>query len=53
MCIDIDPELLRKAMELSGLKSKSAVVELALRTYLRAKRAERRLAKSWRSKPST
>lgn len=51
MCIDIDPELLRKAMELTGIKSKSAVVELALRTLLRAKQAERRLERSFAVAP--
>ena len=32
--IDIDEELLRKAMEISGAKTKKAIVELALQEYI-------------------
>ncbi len=36
--IDIDGELLKKAMEMSGAKTKKEVVELALQEYINMKR---------------
>jgi len=38
--IEIDDELLQKALRISGLKTKRAVVEAGLRTLVRLKRQE-------------
>ena len=38
--IVIDDQLMKEAMELSGLKTKRQVVEQALRTFVRLKRQE-------------
>ena len=38
--IVIDDQLMKEAMELSGLKTKREVVEQALRTFVRLKRQE-------------
>ena len=38
--LDIDAELIEDALRLSGLKTKAAVVEVALREYVRLRRKE-------------
>lgn len=40
--LDLDPDLLRQALELSGEKTKEAAVNLALREFV-ARRSQRRL----------
>jgi len=39
--IVIDDELMKEAMELSGLKTKREVVDMALRRYVKLKKQER------------
>jgi Arc/MetJ family transcription regulator len=38
--VEIDDELMREALRLSGLKTKRAVIEAALRMFVRVKRQE-------------
>jgi Arc/MetJ family transcription regulator len=38
--VEIDDELVREALRLSGLKTKRAVIEAALRMFVRVKRQE-------------
>lgn len=38
--IDINDDLLRKAMEMSEIKTKKAIVELALQEYINMKRRQ-------------
>ncbi len=47
----LNDELMAEAERLSGARSKSAVIEDALRTYVRVKNEERRRA-SWRERVS-
>jgi Arc/MetJ family transcription regulator len=42
--IDLDDDLVRRAMEHSGARTKRAVVDQALRTLIRVKEEERRRA---------
>ena len=38
--VEIDDELMREALRLSGLKTKRAVIDAALRMFVRVKRQE-------------
>jgi Arc/MetJ family transcription regulator len=46
--IVIDDELMKEAMELSGLKTKREVVDLALRRFIQLKKQEE--IRNWRGK---
>lgn len=46
--IDIDQELIKEALTLTGLKTKSQVVELGLQTIIRLEKQSR--IKAWRGK---
>jgi Arc/MetJ family transcription regulator len=46
--IVIDDELMKEALELSGLKTKRAVVDLALRRFIQLKKQEE--IRNWRGK---
>jgi Arc/MetJ family transcription regulator len=47
MTIDIDKDLLQRAMEGSGLKTRKAVVEKALKTLLRLQNQRRSIEEMW------
>lgn len=47
MCIEIDDQLMERATRLSGLRTKKAVVEEALRFYVQMKKQERVLDRLW------
>ena len=40
MCIDIDEDLMRRAMECTGLRTKKAVVEAALRLLIQTRSSD-------------